>query len=209
MLPPESNEIEAIFEIPQDVGLEAQFELPDTAGISAVFELNSYITVEAAEEFLERYIYPLQEGLDDETERAMEAEGELSAEIEEIKQDIGDIEEIKEQAAEGHQAYETIQTYGDIVTHNADEFVTAVEGSPLIEVQKTDQTIHITSKTFVHEHNIAESVWEIEHDLNKHPSVDVVDSSGSVQIPNEIDYNSPNKLTVSFLAGFRGKAYLN
>lgn len=63
--------------------------------------------------------------------------------------------------------------------------------------------------TFVFEQGIASDVWEIQHNLNKYPSVFVVDSSGSAQIPDEIVYNSENKITITFIAAFAGKAFLN
>lgn len=64
-------------------------------------------------------------------------------------------------------------------------------------------------KTFVFEQGIASVEWEIEHNLNKYPSVFVVDSAGTVQIPDTIQYDSENKMTLTFLAAFAGKAYLN
>lgn len=56
---------------------------------------------------------------------------------------------------------------------------------------------------------VASSTWVITHNLDKYPSVFAVDSSGSVQIPNEITYDSKNQITVEFLSEFSGKAYLN
>lgn len=53
-----------------------------------------------------------------------------------------------------------------------------------------------------------ETEWTIVHNLNKYPSVAVVDSGGSVVYGNVV-YNSVNQITLSFNAGFSGKAYLN
>ena len=63
--------------------------------------------------------------------------------------------------------------------------------------------------TYIFEQGIAAGEWEIEHNLNKYPSVFVVDSAGTVQIPDNIQYNSDNKITLTFLSAFAGKAYLN
>lgn len=69
--------------------------------------------------------------------------------------------------------------------------------------------VEVSDKTFVFEQGTASQVWEIEHNLDKQASVTFVDSSGSVQIPDDITYNSKNKITATFLAPFAGKAFLN
>ena len=48
----------------------------------------------------------------------------------------------------------------------------------------------------------------INHNLNKHPSVTVVDSGQNV-VYGEVQYTDTNNLTVSFNATFSGNAYLN
>ena len=69
--------------------------------------------------------------------------------------------------------------------------------------------VEISDKTFVFEQAIASDTWVIEHTLNKHASFFAVDSSGNVQIPDEIKYVSDNEIVVTFLAPFAGKGYLN
>ena len=111
-----------------------------------------------------------------------------------------------------HQLESAIVTLVPIVEDVEEEVAKKVEtviGSPLLEVEREGDTVTITSKTFEFEQGIASDIWVIEHNFNKKPSVDVVDSSGSVQIPNEIIYDTPNKVTVLFLAAFKGKAFLN
>lgn len=63
--------------------------------------------------------------------------------------------------------------------------------------------------SYVHTQSVASDSWVVEHNLNKKPSVTVVDSADNVINPNEIVYNSTNVITVSFLSSFGGKAYLN
>lgn len=63
--------------------------------------------------------------------------------------------------------------------------------------------------TYTHEQGIASDVWEIEHNLNKKPSVTVVDTADEEQIPDRKVYNTKNKVTLYFLSEFAGKAYLN
>lgn len=55
---------------------------------------------------------------------------------------------------------------------------------------------------------VPSSVWEIVHNLDKNPSVTVVDSAENVVI-GDVEYINSNKLIVRFVSGFSGKAYLN
>ena len=63
-------------------------------------------------------------------------------------------------------------------------------------------------KTFVYEQGLPASTWVITHDLEKFPSVTVVDSANST-VEGGITYNNENELTLTFSAAFSGKAYLN
>ena len=63
-------------------------------------------------------------------------------------------------------------------------------------------------KRYVHNQNTSSSVWVIPHNLNKFPSVTVVDSAGTIII-GEIDYTNINNVTLTFSAAFSGVAYLN
>ncbi len=73
--------------------------------------------------------------------------------------------------------------------------------------------INWTNATFTHDQGSAAHTWVITHNLNKHPSVTVIDSAGTVVIGN-MEYNSSNQITLTFyskavLVEFAGKAYLN
>ena len=65
-----------------------------------------------------------------------------------------------------------------------------------------------TDAHYIHEQAVAESVWTVKHLLNKHPSVFVVDSAGSVVI-GEIQYIDKDSLKLIFTSEFAGKAYMN
>ena len=53
------------------------------------------------------------------------------------------------------------------------------------------------------------STWVVVHNLNKFPSVTVVDSAGSPAL-GTVTYDSMNQLTIDFDgAAFSGRAYLN
>lgn len=61
---------------------------------------------------------------------------------------------------------------------------------------------------YVHPQDIAAATWIVTHNLGKHPSVTVVDTSENVVI-GDIYYIDSNSLTLSFSAAFSGSAYLN
>ena len=63
-------------------------------------------------------------------------------------------------------------------------------------------------KNFVFTQNAPATTWTITHNLNKFPSVSVVDSANEI-VYGEVIYTNTNSLTVTFTAAFSGKAYLN
>lgn len=62
--------------------------------------------------------------------------------------------------------------------------------------------------TYVHTQGSAASTWSITHNMNKYPSVTIIDSANNV-VEGEIEYISANELEVSFSGGFTGTAYMN
>lgn len=72
----------------------------------------------------------------------------------------------------------------------------------------TPDSISGGDKHYEHNQRTASAVWNIVHNLRKHPTVSVVDSGGSVVI-GEVDYINENSLTITFTAPFAGKAYCN
>lgn len=63
-------------------------------------------------------------------------------------------------------------------------------------------------QTFTFTQNTAADVWEIEHNLNRYPSVTVVDSAGSVVV-GDVQYLDSNNIRCYFRGAFSGTAYLN
>jgi len=63
-------------------------------------------------------------------------------------------------------------------------------------------------KNFVYNQASPDLVWNIVHNLDKFPSVSVVDSAGTTVFGN-VQYLNVNELTVTFNGAFSGKAYLN
>jgi hypothetical protein len=62
--------------------------------------------------------------------------------------------------------------------------------------------------TFTYEQLVAAYMWDIVHNLNRYPSVTVIDSGGSEIIP-EVQYTNENEIKLYFANRTSGKAYLN
>jgi len=67
--------------------------------------------------------------------------------------------------------------------------------------------------TFTHNQNSTSATWVVTHNLNRFPSVTVVDSADTI-VQGTVVYNTNKKLTITFFEGgdalaFQGKAYLN
>lgn len=65
-----------------------------------------------------------------------------------------------------------------------------------------------SSDTYIYTQVSPATSWSITHNLNRWPAVEVVDSGGTVIIPDVL-YVNANSLTVSFGSATSGKAYLN
>ena len=63
-------------------------------------------------------------------------------------------------------------------------------------------------KNFVYEQNIPSTIWTIVHQLNKFPSVTVLDSAGTM-VMGQVNHQDINTLIITFSAAFSGKATLN
>lgn len=84
----------------------------------------------------------------------------------------------------------------------------SINGVVLIGSQTSATLNIIEDKNFVFSQNVASSVWEITHNLNKYPSVTVVDSGMNIVI-GEVTYLNENEIQIVFTVPFSGKAYLN
>jgi hypothetical protein len=65
-----------------------------------------------------------------------------------------------------------------------------------------------TDKTFEYTQVSPAATWNIQHNLNKFPSITVIDTLDTVVV-GEYTYIDNNNVTLTFSAGFAGKAYLN
>lgn len=62
--------------------------------------------------------------------------------------------------------------------------------------------------TYIHEQGVASAVWTVQHNLNKYPSVTVVDSSENVIIA-DVEYVDVNTVKITMNGASKGRAYLN
>lgn len=62
--------------------------------------------------------------------------------------------------------------------------------------------------SFVFTQNSSSDVWAITHNLQRYPSVTVVDSAGTV-VHGEVIYIDENRVELRFTLPFQGKVYLN
>jgi hypothetical protein len=63
-------------------------------------------------------------------------------------------------------------------------------------------------KKFIYNQTNASSVWSITHNLEKRPSVTVVDTAES-HVVGQVNYINDNQVTIIFNASFSGYAYFN
>ena len=68
--------------------------------------------------------------------------------------------------------------------------------------------VAVADKNYVHNQSSASTTWNITHNLNKRPSVSVVDSAGT-QIICDVHYVSDNEVILNFDDSTAGKVYFN
>lgn len=107
---------------------------------------------------------------------------------------------------EEEHAYWETKVDKDWGVENAGHFLSIGADGKVTLSEVTDVTM--SDKYFQFTQNVASDVWEINHNLDKNPSVSVVDSAGTI-IVGEVNYIDTNNLTITFQAAFSGKAYLN
>lgn len=117
------------------------------------------------------------------------------------------------------QVQEAIQAESDTINARIDSEVERLEdeihdatldiqGSDLIGVSQNEQTVTITSKTFVFEQGIPAKDWVINHNLNKRPSVDLAYYNGE-RFEGYREYPNNNQVIIKLDAAASGYAYLN
>lgn len=98
------------------------------------------------------------------------------------------------------------QAYDDSVV---DFIISQGEETTFTIQRRNSNSITKTYKSsYTHSQNTPSASWTITHDLNKNPSITVVDSAGN-QVEGAVTINSLNQITINFCGAFSGKAYLN
>jgi hypothetical protein len=98
-------------------------------------------------------------------------------------------------------------------TVEGNSVITNVVPTELISIASTGADVGtgqvtLKSNTYVHNQETPESLWYINHNLDKYPAVTIVDSSGRT-VGGGVAYPDRNNVIVDFSGGFAGKAYLN
>ena len=88
--------------------------------------------------------------------------------------------------------------------YNALKNKPSINGQTLVGNLELD----VTDKHFVHRQRAASTEWHVMHELEKYPSVSVVDSGGSVVL-GSVQYVDLNNVVIIFSVPFSGTAYLN
>lgn len=94
------------------------------------------------------------------------------------------------------------------VHHDSTLEGTGKESDPLKLSDELLREIHRGGNTFVFEFDASQSTWRIRHNLNKKPSITVVDSADTVMTCAK-EYIDMNTVEITFNAPFKGTAYLN
>lgn len=66
----------------------------------------------------------------------------------------------------------------------------------------------VNDKNYIHNQVVASGTWQIQHNLDKFPSISVVDSGDNLVV-GEVKYIDLNNVLITFTSSFSGKAYFN
>lgn len=91
---------------------------------------------------------------------------------------------------------------------NNGELVAFGTGAKKVFVDVSARIINGVKNGYIHNQSIASTTWVVNHNLNKFPSVSVVDSANT-KVYGGVVYNSENQLTLIFSSAFSGKAFIN
>jgi hypothetical protein len=91
-----------------------------------------------------------------------------------------------------------------VITPSLQIVANIIATGPKGDVSYTDGTLVY----YEYIQTLPSAIWEIEHNLNKFPTVTVTDSAGSV-VEGDIYFVNYNKIRIEFSVAFSGKAYLN
>lgn len=79
---------------------------------------------------------------------------------------------------------------------------------PISAITGLEEALNHADKTFIYEQAVASATWQIQHNLDKYPSVEVIDTANN-KIETAVEWIDENNLIVRMNAATKGKAYLN
>lgn len=109
-----------------------------------------------------------------------------------------------EKYIEEHNIDETAHPYIQGLIGQEEEAREIADGNLQTQINE----ISILANGYVHEQGVASAVWTVQHNINKYPSVTVVDSSGN-ELITDIEYVDKNTVIISMVGASKGRAYLN
>ena len=83
-----------------------------------------------------------------------------------------------------------------------------VESNGVLNPGVPDTGATTGSGTYIYTQLASSTIWNITHNLDKRPSVTIVDSAGSLVV-GDVNYIDDSSLTIKFTSSFSGSAYLN
>lgn len=83
-----------------------------------------------------------------------------------------------------------------------------VDGYSVVDANGVANLDLLDDANFVYTQSVAASTWDVVHNLNKLPSILVIDTAGTV-IQGEYEIVDSNHVILRFSAPFAGKAILN
>ena len=108
----------------------------------------------------------------------------------------------------------TLEQVKDVATISGSELETQISNESQIR-QETDSSlqtqinaISTLANGYIHDQGVASAVWTVQHNLNKYPSVTVVDSAENVIIC-DVEYIDKNSVRITMTGASKGRAYLN
>jgi hypothetical protein len=89
-----------------------------------------------------------------------------------------------------------------------DNNVSVINFKSNLKATLNNGVVDITDETFIFDQITGSNSWAITHNLNKYPSVTVVNTSDE-EVKGGVSYTDSNSLTIDFQTNIAGKAYLN
>lgn len=99
--------------------------------------------------------------------------------------------------------YELYEIHDVSINSPQDNQVLAYDSSTGLWVNQAQ-----TPETFVFTQGSPSNTWNINHTLNKYPSVSIVDSANN-EVDGDVNYVDASNITLTFSSAFSGKAFLN